>query len=142
MPSRYAIRAESAPVAVLALDEVCFPEDWRVSLDDSLWWLVWRGKEAVGYAGLRPCKEPRNASLGFLCRVGVVPAHRGRGLQKRLIAVREAAARRLGLTELVTYCVPWNCASINSLVSCGYKFYRPGTKWGGGGAVYLRKVLR
>jgi GNAT superfamily N-acetyltransferase len=139
--SRYAIRAESAPVAVLALDEVCFPDDWRVKLDDSIWWLVWRGKEAVGYAGLRPCKAPRNAGVGFLCRVGVVPKHRGRGLQKRLIAVREATARRLGLKELVTYCVPWNCASINSLVSCGYKFYRPETKWGGAGSVYLRKVL-
>jgi GNAT superfamily N-acetyltransferase len=121
---------------------VCFPEDYRVSLDDSLWWLVWRGKEAVGYAGLRPCKEPFNAGVGFLCRVGVLHRHRGRGLQKRLIAVREAAARRLGLNELVTYCVPWNCPSINSLVSCGYKFYRPETKWGGAGSVYLRKVLR
>jgi RimJ/RimL family protein N-acetyltransferase len=139
---RYEIRRETTPVAVLALDEVCFPEDWRVKLDDSLWWLVWRGREAVGYAGLRPCQSSQNASLGFLCRVGVVPKHRGRGLQKRLVVAREAAARRLGLTELVTYCVPWNCASINSLVACGYRFYRPGTRWGGAGAVYLRKVLR
>lgn len=138
---RYAIRAEPAPLAVLALDEVCFPHDDRVKVEDALWWLVWHGKEPVGYAGLRPCKEPQNATLGFLCRVGVIPRHRGRGLQKRLVAAREAAARRIGLAELVTYCVPWNCASINSLVACGYRFYRPGTKWGGGGAVYLRKVL-
>lgn len=141
MACQYAIRAENAPVAVLALDEQCFPHDDRVSLDDSLWWLVWRGKEAVGYAGLRPCQNPQNAGLGFLCRVGVLPRHRGRGLQKRMIAVREAAAKRLGLRELVTYCVPWNSASINSLVACGYRFYRPETKWGGSSSVYLRKRL-
>jgi len=139
---RYTICRELHPLPVLALDEVCFPDDDRVRLDDSLWWLVWRGKEAVGYAGLRPCREPHNAGLGFLCRVGVLPGHRGRGLQKRLVAAREAAARRLGLSEIVTYCVPWNCASINSLVACGYRFYRPETKWGGSGAVYLRKGLK
>lgn len=138
----YRIQRESAPLAVLALDEVCFPHDDRVSVADSLWWLVWRGKEAVAYAGLRPCKNEHNAGVGFLCRVGVVPRHRGRGLQKRLVRAREAAARAIGLGELVTYCVPWNCASINSLVACGYRFYRPGTKWGGAGAVYLRKRLK
>jgi GNAT superfamily N-acetyltransferase len=138
----YRIAREPAPLAVLALDEQCFPQDARVNLDGSLWWLVYHGQEPVGYAGLRPCQRPQNAGVGFLCRVGVVPAHRGRGLQKRLVAAREAAARRLGLTELVTYCVVWNCASINSLVACGYRFYRPATKWGGAGAVYLRKMLR
>lgn len=137
----YRIRREPAPVAVLALDEVCFPHDDRVSVEDSLWWLVWRGKEPIGYAGLRPCQTPQNDGLGFLCRVGVVSEHRGRGLQKRLIRVREAAAKAIGLRELVTYCVPWNCPSINSLIACGYKFYRPETKWGGAGAVYLRKRL-
>lgn len=138
----YRIRREAAPLAVLALDELCFPEDYRVSLDGSLWWLVWRDKEAVGYAGLRPCQSEQNKGVGFLCRVGVVPRHRGRGLQKRLIRAREDAARNLGLRELVTYCVPWNCASINSLVACGYRFYRPSTRWGGAGAVYLRKRLQ
>jgi GNAT superfamily N-acetyltransferase len=141
MASRYVIRAEQAPVAVLALDEICFPNDYRISLADSLWWIVWKGKEAVGYAGLRPCQNPCNAGVGFLCRVGVVPEHRGKGLQKRLIKAREAEAKRIGLVELVTYCVPWNCPSINSLVACGYRFYRPETKYGGGGSIYLRKRL-
>jgi RimJ/RimL family protein N-acetyltransferase len=137
----YRIQREETPLAVLPLDEICFPDDYRVSLDGALWWLVWRGKDIVGYAGLRPCQDPKNKGLGFMNRVGVVPAHRGRGLQKRLIRVREAAARALGLKELVTYCVPWNCASINSLVACGYRFYRPAAKWGGAGSVYLCKRL-
>jgi RimJ/RimL family protein N-acetyltransferase len=137
----YRIQREETPLAVLPLDEECFPDDHRVTLDGSLWWVVYRGKQPIGYAGLRPCREGHNAGLGFLCRVGVLPRHRGRGLQKRLIRVREAAARALGLRELVTYCVPWNCASINSLVRCGYRFYRPAAKWGGSGSVYLCKRL-
>ena len=139
--TRYAIRREAVAVAVLVLDEICFPSDDRVKIEDSMWWLVWCGKEAVGYAGLRVCQNEHNRGVGFLCRVGVIDRHRGRGLQKRLIYAREATAKVVGLTELVTYCVPWNCASINSLVSCGYRFYRPETKWGGAGAVYLRKKL-
>ena len=138
---RYTIRRADLPVAVLALDEICFPHDDRINPADSLWWIVWHGKQPVAYAGLRLCQAEHNLGLAFLCRVGVVPAHRGRGLQKRLIRIREAAARRLAVTELITYCVPWNCPSLNSLISCGYKFYRPTTKYGGAGAVYLRKVL-
>lgn len=138
---RYIIRRADLPVAVLPLDEICFPHDDRITTADSLWWIAWHGKQPVAYAGLRLCREPHNLGLAFLCRVGVVPEHRGRGLQKRLIRTRERAAQRLAVTELVTYCVPWNCASINSLITCGYKFYRPRTKYGGAGAVYLRKVL-
>ena len=138
----YRIRQEPMPVAVLALDEICFPDDHRINPADSLWWIAWHGKQPVAYAGLRLCRDPQNLGLAFLCRVGVIPEHRGRGLQKRLIRVRENAARKLAVTELITYCVPWNYPSINSLISCGYKFYRPGTKWGGTASVYLRKPLR
>jgi len=139
--NRYSIRREPVPVAVLALDEICFPDDDRVRIEDTLWWVVLCGKEAVAYGGLRPCQNECNKGVGFLCRVGVVPKHRGKGLQKRLIYVRERAAKAAGLDEVVTYCVPWNCASLNSLIACGYKFYRPATKWGGSGSIYLRKRL-
>jgi len=141
MACTYNIRMEKAPIAVLPLDEICFPTDHRIDLADSIWWIVWRGKQAVAYAGLRPCQNACNTGLGFLCRVGVIPQHRGKGLQKRLISVRERQARRMGLTQLVTYCVPWNPPSINSLISCGYKTYRPETPWGGGGSIYFRKTL-
>lgn len=137
----YKIRREELPAAVLALDEICFPEDYRITTEDALWWVVWCGEQPVGYAGLRPCKEPHNRGLGYLCRAGVIAAHRGKGLQKRLIAVREREARRMGLKRLITYCVPWNPPSINSLISCGYKTYRPETKWGGASAVYFGKTL-
>ena len=138
----YKIRREKLPLAVLPLDQLCFPSDYRPVLENSLWWVVWCGKEPVGYAGLRVCEGAQNKGLGFLSRAGVIAKHRGRGLQKRLIRAREAEARALGLKEIVTYVAHWNCASINSLAACGYKHYRPATKWGGKEAVYLRKRLR
>jgi hypothetical protein len=58
-----------------------------------------------------------------------------------MIRTRERAARELGLTELVTYCICSNSPSLNSLVGCGFRFYSPATKYGGPGAVYLRKEL-
>ena len=138
----YRIQREKLPLAVLPLDQECFPSDHRPALEGSLWWIVWRGKEPVGYAGLRVCEGAPNLGLGFLSRAGVLRKHRGKGLQKRLIRAREAEARALGLKELVTYVAHWNCPSINSLAACGYKHYRPATKWGGKEAVYLRKALR
>lgn len=137
----YRIQRENTPLAVLPLDQECFPSDHRPALENALWWVVWRGREPVGYAGLRVCQNPQNKGLGFLSRAGVLRSHRGRGLQKRLIRAREAAARAIGLNELVTYVALWNSPSLNSLVACGYRFYRPHTKWGGKEAVYLRRRL-
>ena len=137
----YRIALADLPVPVLALDEICFPHDDRITTADSLWWIVWQDKTPVAYAGMRLCKDPRNLGLAFLNRAGVVPGHRGRGLQQRLIRARVAAARRLAVNELVTYVMIYNVASINSLVNCGFRFYVPATKWGGTTAVYLCKPL-
>jgi GNAT superfamily N-acetyltransferase len=139
---RYRIKREDLPLAVLPLDEQAFPSDYRPTLENSIWWVVWSGREPVGYAGLRVCDRRQNKGLGFLSRAGVLREHRGHGLQRRLIRAREAEARALGLNELVTYVAMWNCASLNSLASCGYRFYRPATKWGGKESLYLRKRLQ
>ena len=122
MKQPYRIALADLPVAVLALDEICFPHDDRITTADSLWWIVWQDKTPVAYAGMRLCKDPRNLGLAFLNRAGVVPGHRGRGLQQRLIRARVAAARRLAVNELVTYVMTYNVASINSLVKCGFRF--------------------
>lgn len=141
----YRIEETGDGIAVLALDEECFPQDVRVRLDGARWWLVrsqGSDRSVVGFAGLRRCGLPVNRGLGFLCRVGIAESHRGRGLQKRLIRVRERAARAEGLTELVTYCAPWNLASANSLIACGFRLYRPTERWGGAEALYFRKSVQ
>lgn len=140
--SAYRITREDVlAVCVPVLDEICFPADERVAIGDALWWVAWREREAVGYAGLRVCREPVNRGLAFLCRAGVLPQHRGHGLQKRMIRVRLAEARRLGVREVVTYVVPSNLASANSLLACGFKLYRPEHRWGGSEALYFRQKI-
>jgi GNAT superfamily N-acetyltransferase len=126
---------------VKALDEVCFPADVRVATENVLWWITWLNGEAVAYAGLRVCRESFNRGLAFLCRAGVRPEHRGHGLQRRMIEARVAYARKLGIRELVTYVVPDNLASANSLIACGFKLYRPEHRWGGSAAMYFRMRL-
>jgi hypothetical protein len=50
-------------------------------------------------------------------------------------------AKALGNKEIITYVAHWNCPSLNSLIACGYRFYRPADKWAGSSSVYLRKRL-
>jgi RimJ/RimL family protein N-acetyltransferase len=126
---------------VVALDAECFPADWRVKPLEAYWWLDEVRGVVVGYGGLKVCGTAVNRGLGFLSRCGVLPDWRGQGRQKRMIAARVAYARRLGLREVVTYVVPNNLASANSLIACGFRFYVPATRWGGCEALYFRRVL-
>lgn len=125
--------------AIRAMDRRLFPQDDPVPVPgESLWWVAVAEKSGkiVAYGGLRPCKAVENEGIGFLIRAGTDPDFRGAGLQKRLIRTRISAARRLWLTQLVTYTVPWNPASGNALIRCGFKLYRPASRWGGAGAAY------
>ena len=88
--------------------------------DDSDWWVVRDCKnEAVAYAGLYTAIKDQ----GWLVRAGVLRHARGGGLQKRLIRVREARARKLGIPVLFTYTADWNKASMASLAQCGFVPY-------------------
>jgi GNAT superfamily N-acetyltransferase len=135
------LRRELSHELIVGLDAKCFPADARVEPLDSIWWTVWTGGEAVAFAGLRVCQDPANRGVGFLSRAGVLPVHRGRGLQKRLIRCRLNEARRLGLLEVVTYVLPSNLPSANSLIGLGFKLYRPTSRWGGVEALYFRRAL-
>lgn len=142
---RLVARPDSCPEwirdTILRLDQVCFPADWRVRVENCYWWIEEEDREPIAYAALRPCAAKHNSSLGFLSRVGVVPGWRGQGRQKRLIQRRVAQARRIGLSELVTYTTPENLASANSLISCGFRLYSPHHAWGGKSSLYFRKIL-
>lgn len=136
--------------AIRRLDKKFFALDEPVDIPgDTFWWVaeVLQSKNRTkkwtlaGYAGLRPCRQEPNIGLGFLIRAGVCKESRGHGLQKALIRVRVAAAKRLGLKSLVTYIVPWNPASGNALIRCGFRMYRPAHRWGGSMAVYLKRDL-
>lgn len=107
----------------------------------SAWWLG-RGQDGtpVAFAGARVLTHP-NRGLGFLSLAGVLPSARGQGMQRRLIRVRIAWARALGLSGLVTYTSPDNVISANNLISCGFRLYRPQEPWGLASGIYLARRL-
>ena len=110
------------------LQKRCLPHDilyapllgwWHVVFTDDM--------EPVAFSGLVPSK--RWSDTVYLCRAGVIPDHRGRGLQKRLIQIRLKKAKALGMNWAVTDTYD-NPASTNSLIACGFRLFDPTTPWG------------
>ena len=98
--------------------------------EDMTYWVAWCDGEAVGF-----CATKEYSHGIFLIRSGVLKEFRGQGLQKRMIRVRERHHK--GQT-FFTYVSTHNPASINSLISCGYKAYTPYERYAGE-AVYMIK---
>lgn len=121
------------------LHDQCFGDTApQIDPENGHWWLTFTGREPVAFCGLLPSAQWLNT--GYLYRVGVLPEHRGRGLQQRLIAVREAHARRLGWSHTITDTTE-NTPSANSLIRRGYTLYEPKRPWGLPSALYWKKAL-
>src|SRR4051812_26055610 len=71
-----------------------FPVLDRHHLENGYWWLTYHGDDAVAFAGMVDM-EPFQ-KVCFFKRCYVLPDHVGRGLQLRLMFVREVKARELG----------------------------------------------
>jgi len=93
--------------------------------------------EIIGFAGGYVTSE----NAFYLSRAGVAEAYQGKGLQKRLIRVRLAHAKRVGSPIAITYTYK-NPASANNLIACGFRSYLPHYKWGGKHSDYWRKKLK
>jgi GNAT superfamily N-acetyltransferase len=118
------------------LQAKCLPSDAPFSVLTGDWWIVYDSKNLpCAFAGLVP--STRWARTGYLCRAGVLPSHRGRGTQKRLIRARIRQARKLGWEWLITDTYH-NPASANSLIACGFKMFNPTVPWGAEGTLYWR----
>lgn len=105
------------------LDCQIFDSDYPVQLtENSIWWVVKVEGEVAGFAGLDLNFNHKEA---FLCRCGILPKFRGKGLQKRLLKVRERYARTQNIKALWTYTSVHNVSSMNSLIKNGYKTYLP-----------------
>jgi ribosomal protein S18 acetylase RimI-like enzyme len=128
------------PAVILTLQTLILPQDQPLPFGAGPWWVMWEGTEAVAFASLKHyASDPQ---LGYLSRAGVMPSYRGKGIQRRLIRVREAYARRSGLQVIVTDTSHSNLASSNSLIGCGYKLYQPAHPWGFPDGNYWRKRLK
>jgi GNAT superfamily N-acetyltransferase len=121
------------------IHKTCFKDTAKqVDYEQGYWWLAYNDKEPVAFAGITPSTLGFNT--GYLKRVGVLPEHRGQGLQKRLIRVREARAKKQGWSRIVTDCTD-NPASANSLYKAGYKMFTPTWPWAFDNSLYWTKNL-
>lgn len=115
------------------LDAEIFTGDDPVGTDYAAWWTaVSDSGEHVAFAGARAHEHGV-----YMIRCGVLPEHRGQGLQKRLIGARCRWARGRG--PLYTYTLPFNVSSANNLISCGFRMYRPQIRWLGDDVCYWAK---
>lgn len=114
------IRRSDDLQAVHEMDRLCFPADKPLTdaeLAGSTWWIAQDEQGA-------DCAYAACDSKGFLHRVGVLPAYRGQGLQKRFIRVVLRYARRAGLPAVVTYVLASNLPSLNSFLALGFRVTR------------------
>jgi GNAT superfamily N-acetyltransferase len=135
------VRAKAADAATLTqLQRACLPGDAPLSAARGLWWIAYDDQaQPVGFACLLPTRG--DIRTGYLARTGVIHRARGNGLQRRMIRVREQAARKLGMTAIVTDTHRENHASSNSLMAMGYRLYTPQTRWAFNDGLYWRKTL-
>lgn len=137
----YRIRAVDGDrefAVLLALQVATLPYDLPSNSREGYWWIAYKGDEPVGFAGMKESLSfPGN---GYLCRAGVLEAHRGNGLQPRLLAARERKARELGFKWLLsdTYDNPH---STNNLIKAGFRAYEHPEPYGATGTNYWRKAL-
>jgi GNAT superfamily N-acetyltransferase len=102
------------------------------------WWLAFRERVPVAFAGLIPSTHVDNA--GYFCRVGVLREHWGRALQLRLMRAMEMRARNNGWPCIVSDSTD-NIASANNFIRAGYRLYQPRHPWGWPHTLYWRKFI-
>jgi GNAT superfamily N-acetyltransferase len=91
------------------------------------WWLVYKSSDPVAFAGLVPFHPVDR--YGYLKRCLIKPSDYGRGLQFRLMCVRETKARQIGYTHLVSECLESNVYSANNFRRAGFEQTFPEQPW-------------
>jgi GNAT superfamily N-acetyltransferase len=121
------------------LQKKCLPYDTPYETDCGHWWIAFdETNKPVGFAGL--VRSSTWYNCGYLCRAGVITDYRGKGLQKRLVRVRLAKAKKLGWDWAITDTTA-NPPSSNSLINQGFKLYEPTKPWAYKHSLYWRKKL-
>ena len=137
---RVDIRKQKVQAELSALQKRCLPHDIPFKTDKGFWWIVYDSFDnACAFGGLVP--SMRWSDCGYLCRSGVLPLYRGKGIQKKLIRARVRQARALGWRWLITDTYE-NPPSSNSLISCGFRLFEPTVPWGANGTLYWRLQVR
>jgi GNAT superfamily N-acetyltransferase len=120
------------------MDKVCLGAWSKAPMDplDGHWWFCLFGDEPVGYCGFKRSTD----RVAYLHRTGVMPNHRGNGLQVDMMRFTELGARRLGYVSMVSDTTD-NPASANSFIKRNWRIYAPKHPWAWERSVYWRKTL-
>lgn len=129
---------ETVAALLRYLQLTALPYDIPMETHEGWWWVAYDQSLPVAFAGLTRSQQVPDG--GYLCRAGVLPSHRGQGLQRRLIQVRERKARKLGMKVLVTDTFD-NPPSSNNLIRAGFRLHEPLVRYGELGTNYWRKPL-
>ena len=106
--------------------------------DLSWWWMGYSNKKPVCFSSMK--QSSQWCDTVYLSRSGVLPKWRGRGLQKKMIGIREKLAKKLGYNWIVTDTTD-NIPSSNSLISKNYKMFEPSNPWAHKESIYWRKKI-
>ena len=120
------------------LQKQCLPNDTIYNVLTGHWWIAYDNNVPIAFAGM--VRSNRWLDAGYLCRSGVITQYRGKGIQKKLVAVREKKAKKLHWNWLITDTYH-NPASSNSLINAGFKLFDPSEPWGANGTLYWRKRI-
>lgn len=141
MRSHFIEADDLAGQALLAgLQKSVLPDDHPANTGLGWWWVIEVDNKPAGYCGMHPSMQW--SDTGYLCRAGVLEQFRGNGLQRKMISLRERAARRVGFKWLISDTARWNLASANSLAGSGFKLFTPSRPWSFKDALYWRKQVR
>ena len=120
------------------LQKACLPNDKLYFPENGVWWMAYHRNTPVGFSCVSPSKQLADGV--YLGRCGVLPAYRGRGIQRQMIRLRVAWARRHNYKWAVTDTTD-NIPSANNLISCGFRLYVPEVQYSYARALYWRKKL-
>lgn len=125
-------------IAILHRETSSFPAIDQSDFDLGFWWIGYLGKEPVSFAGIIPSTHYRGGC--YFKRVGVLPDHRGNGLQLRHMHTLEKRARASGYVLIVSDTTN-NLQSSNNFIRAGYRLFDPGFPWAFEHSLYWKKEL-
>jgi GNAT superfamily N-acetyltransferase len=126
--------------SIEAADRICFPYDtpYIFAWEKNVSWVAMKGGELAAYLSAHPLRN----GVWFFSRVGVMPGHRGEGLQRKLMTAMERHGRKSGWHSIVTYTAGGNGYSTRNILAAGYRTYEPKKSYVGYEVVHMRKRLQ
>jgi GNAT superfamily N-acetyltransferase len=134
-------RVDGNNQVLVDLQRTCLPGDEPLNPSKVRWWWLALDEDgaAVGFAGMNRVASWPGAV--YLARAGVLPAARGKGLQRRLINARISYARRIGSTVAISDTTARNFPSSRNLIACGFRPYWPATPWALPDSIYWQRQI-